>query len=145
MSLEAHLNNILRNIKFQVILTFIGFEHNILNYWSFPFEELQKNPIIISCFLCGIFWFFQHPHQILHTKIMSFWMCSLEIRTPTTCERNSPHRITFHLYIISSKLMNFVFLSPLCHTFRCRKILQDTSPNHTASHKRRKKPWGNFK
>lgn len=43
MGLEAHLNYVLRKIKLQVILTFIFYEHNILSYWSFSFEELEKN------------------------------------------------------------------------------------------------------
>lgn len=85
----------------------------------------SKKTIIISCLLCGIFWFFHHPCQILHTKLWASERAVQKSGLPPPVQETyltGPH----FFCVISSKLMRFVFLSALCHTFTCRKIFNPT-------------------
>lgn len=85
----------------------------------------SKKTIIISCLLCGIFWFFHHPCQILHTKLWASERAVQKSGLPPPVQETyltGPH----FFCVISSKLMSFVFLSALCHTFTCRKIFNPT-------------------
>lgn len=126
MGLEAHLNYVLRKIKLQVILILFFFlwkQH--IELFKLFIWGTSKKTIIISCLLCGIFWFFHHPCQILHTKLWASERAVQKSGLPPPVQETyltGPH----FFCVISSKLMRFVFLSALCHTFTCRKIFNPT-------------------
>lgn len=142
MGWEAQLKYVLKTEKIISIpdVYFLLTKHTeILNILT---SRTIKKIIIIPCFSCEIFQIFQHSCKILHTKIIWGSECAVQKSGfPPPMQESYLQELHFFCIIF------FFWVNEYCIPFCIMSHLQvqKASPKPTASQKRRKGAWRNFK